>query len=111
MGEIFTNDVINKCLISKIYEQLTQLSNNRTVNPIQKWAEDLETFLQRRHIDGQQAHEKMFNITNCYRNASQNYSGYHLTPEWPSLRSLQITDAGEGVEKREPSCTVCGDVN
>ena len=53
MGEIFTNDVINKCLISKIYEQLTQLSNNRTVNPIQKWAEDLETFLQRRHIDGQ----------------------------------------------------------
>ena len=74
MGEIFTNDVINKCLISKIYEQLTQLSNNRTVNPIQKWAEDLETFLQRRHIDGQQAHEKMFNITNYYRNASQNYS-------------------------------------
>ena len=24
-----------------------------------------QTFLQRRHTDGQQAHEKMFNITNC----------------------------------------------
>ena len=26
--------------------------------------------------------------------------------EWPSLKSLQITNAGRGVEKREPSCTV-----
>ena len=26
--------------------------------------------------------------------------------EWPSLKSLQITNAGEGVEKREPSYTV-----
>ena len=28
---------------------------------------------------------------------------YHLTPERPSLKSLQITNAGDGVEKREPS--------
>ena len=26
--------------------------------------------------------------------------------EWPSLKSLQITDIREGVEKREPSYTV-----
>ena len=31
-----------------------------------------EAFLQRRHIDGQQAHEKMLNITNYQRNANQN---------------------------------------
>ena len=31
--------------------------------------------------------------------------------EWPSLRSLQITSAGEGTEKREPSYTVGGNVN
>ena len=36
---------------------------------------------------------------------------YHLTPsEWPSLKSLQITNAGEGVEKREPSYAVGGNV-
>ena len=29
--------------------------------------------------------------------------------EWPSLKSLQIINASEGVEKREPSCTVGGD--
>ena len=32
-------------------------------------------------------------------------------PQWPSLNSLQITDAGEGVEKREPSYTVGGNVS
>ena len=32
-------------------------------------------------------------------------------PEWPSLISLQITNAGEGEEKREPYYTVGGNVN
>ena len=32
---------------------------------------------------------------------------YHLTP----LKSLQITNAGEGVEKKEPTYTVGGNVN
>ena len=31
--------------------------------------------------------------------------------EWPSLKNLQTIHAGEGVEKREPSCTVGGNVN
>ena len=33
-----------------------------------------QTFLQRRHTDDQKAHEKMFNIANYQRNASQNYN-------------------------------------
>ena len=37
---------------------------------------------------------------------------YHLTrSEWPSSKSLQTINAGEGVEKRECSCTVGGNVN
>ena len=31
--------------------------------------------------------------------------------EWPSSKSLQTINAGEGVEKKEPSCTVGGNVN
>ena len=41
----------------------------------------------------------------------KNRMRYHLTlPEWPS-GSLQTINAGEHVEKREPSYTVCGNVN
>ena len=31
--------------------------------------------------------------------------------EWPSSKNLQTINAGEGVEKREASCTVGGNVN
>ena len=31
--------------------------------------------------------------------------------EWPSSKSLQTINAGEGVEKREHSCTVGGNIN
>ena len=33
-----------------------------------------QTFFQRRHTDGQEAHGKMLNITDYWRNASQNYN-------------------------------------
>ena len=32
-------------------------------------------------------------------------------PEWPSLKSLQTINAGEGVEKREYSYTIGQNVN
>ena len=31
--------------------------------------------------------------------------------EWPSFKNLHTTNAGEGVEKREPPYTVGGNVN
>ena len=45
----------------------------------------------------------MLNITNYQRNANQNYSEVQCSP--------QTINAGEGVEKREPSYTVGGNVN
>ena len=33
-----------------------------------------QTFLQRRHTDGKESHEKLLNITNYQRNANQNYN-------------------------------------
>ena len=60
--KIFANDATDKDLISKTYQQLIQLINSN--NKINKWAEDQQTFFQRRHRHGQQVHEKMFNIAN-----------------------------------------------
>ena len=42
-----------------------------------------QTFLQRRHNNGQEAHEKMLNITNYQGNAEQNCSEVSLHIEWP----------------------------
>lgn len=37
-----------------------------------------ETFFQKRHTDGQQAHEKILNVTNHQGNANQNHNGTSL---------------------------------
>ena len=34
-----------------------------------------------------------------------------VSTEWPSSKNLQTINAGEGVEKGEPSCAVGGNVN
>ena len=59
----------------------------------------------------------MLNITHYKRNANQNYNEI----VWYSVlipvrmvtikKNLQKTNAGEGVEKREPSYTVGGNAN
>ena len=62
-----------------------------------------ETFLQ---------HEKMLNITSYQRSANQSYS--EVLPhagQMALIKKPTKTNAGEGVEKRELSCTVGGNVS
>ena len=54
----------------------------------------------------------MLNITNYREMQIKIMMGYNLKQvKMPSLISLPITNAGEGVEKREHSYTVGGNVN
>ena len=55
----------------------------------------------------------MLNITHYQRNANQNHNEvpFHASQEWLLSKSLQAINAGEGVEKGEPSYTVGGNAN
>ena len=55
----------------------------------------------------------MLKITNYQRNANQNYNEVspHTSQNGRHQKNPQTINAGEGVEKREPSCTVGGNVN
>ena len=61
LGEIFANHTSHKALITRIYKQLSKLSN-KTNKPIKKKGKRFEEILhQRRYVDGKQAQEKMIN--------------------------------------------------
>ena len=78
---------------------------------MKKWAEYLRHTFHKRHTDDQQAHEIMFNIANYYRLANQNHNEVSPnTSQNDHHQSLQI-NAGEGVEKKDPSYTVGKNVN
>jgi len=58
----------------------------------------------------------MLNITHNQRNANQNHNKVRVRAisrqsEWLRSKSVQAINAGEGVEKREPSYTVGGNAN
>lgn len=54
--KIFVNEVTDKGLISKIYK------HKQSYQKMGRRAK--QTILQRRHTDGQETHEKMFDVTN-----------------------------------------------
>ena len=62
--EITAKETTDRGLISKLYKQLMQLNTRKTKQSNQKLDRlSKQTRLQRRHTEGQQTHEKMFNIT------------------------------------------------
>ena len=73
-----------------------------------------QTFFQRIYTDGQQAHEKIFNVTNHKRNGNQSHNEVSIASylsEWQLSKSLHRTNVDEDVEKRERLYIVDGDIN
>ena len=111
--KIIANETIDKGLISKIYKQLTQLNNRKTNNPIKKWVKDLNRHFCMEYIQIANEHIKRFSTSLNIRNMQIKAKiSYHLTPfRMVIIKSIQITNVGKCVEKKEPICPVGGNLN
>ena len=94
-------ETTDKEFIPKIYKQLIQLNTRKENNLIKKWKRGLKRHFSKEDIQMGNRHMKMLNIKSKIQEVTTSHQS-----EWPSSKSLQTMDAGEGMERGEHSCNI-----
>ena len=113
LGENNSKQSNRQSINLKIYKQLLQLNSRKINDPLKKLATELNRHFSKEDIQMAKKHMKRCSTALIIRELQiKTTMRYHYTLSgWLLSKSLQAINAGEGVEKREPSYPVGGNAN